>query len=477
MNTSSATVVRQSWSAGVQRAVGPHTAVEVRYVGNHAVGLWQQHNLNEANIFESRFLNEFKQAQANLAACACKNFSNQGLPGQGAVPIMTAAFNPPGGTSQNLPDFANGKFVSEIQNGQAGTLANNIATTYSYWQDLIANGYPSNLLLANPDAQGGAFELFNGLQSTYNALVIEVRHRPVHGLTLNTSYTYSKSLTDDWQRNGSNYLDEVTIRNPSLMKGPAPFDIRNAFKFFSLYELPFGQGQRWANTGGIVNDLIGGWSFDSNILLQSGRPGLLSGGLGGTINQGDGGVQLTGLSTQALQSQLGVYKTPSPAPGAVWYFPQSLLGPSGVRTNTAQLAACATPGAECGRIFVYDAPLFLPDFSLVKNTKLTERIGTEIQVQFLNAFNNSNFFWSWELPLPRPLHARVGRADELGGHAQTGFDFLIADLQPPVRPGAGSSRAGPHSQARQARQRHHQSRRERLAQCGIALGPAYALHR
>ncbi|MGN6593809.1 MAG: hypothetical protein ACTHJX_13005, partial [Terriglobales bacterium] len=48
----------------------------------------------------------------------------------------------------------------------------------------------------------------------------------------------------------------------------------------------------------------------------------------------------------------------------------------------------------CQRLFLYDAPLFLPDLSLVKNTQLTERIGSQIQVQFLNAFNNANFFWT-----------------------------------------------------------------------------------
>ncbi|MGH9394961.1 MAG: TonB-dependent receptor [Terriglobales bacterium] len=384
----------QSWSAGVQRSLGPHTAVEVRYVGNHGVGLWQQLDLNEVNVFENGFLKEFQQAQANLSACGCSNFGDQGLAGQGAVPIMTAAFNPKGQSSQTASGFTNGRFITDVKNGQAGTLANSIATTYSFWQNLIANGYPSNEFLVNPDAQGGAFELRNGLQSTYNALIFEVRHRPVRGLTVNASYTYSKSLTNDWQRNGANFLSEVTLRDPSLMKGPAPFDIRNAFKFFSLWQLPFGQGQRWGSSAGIVNDVIGGWSFDSNILLQSGRPGLLSGGLGGTINQGDGGVVLNGMSTQQLQGKLGVYKTPSPAPGAVWYFPQDLLGANGARTNTSVLSACNTAGVECSRMFLYDAPLFLPDFSLVKDTKLTERIGSEIQVQFLNAFNNANFFWT-----------------------------------------------------------------------------------
>jgi hypothetical protein len=396
----------ESWSVGVQRQLGPHTAVEVDYVGNHGVGLWQQLNLNEVNIFQpgaSSFLNEFKQAQANLAACnnvpacaASPSFADQGLAGQGPVPIMTAAFNTPGyaGSGQSASDFSTGSFINDLQNGLAGTMANAIANNYTRWQNLVGNGQPSNLFEVNPDAQGGSYMLRNALQSTYNAMVIQVRHRPVHGLMLDASYTWSHSLTNDWQRNGSNSLNEITLRDPSLMKGPAPFDIRNAFKLQSLWNLPFGKGERWANGGGFLNNVVGGWAFDSNILLQSGRPGLITGGLGGTFNQYDGGVALTGLTTQSLQSQLGIYKTTTPAPGAVWYVPQALLGPNGQKSNTAQLAPCGTPGTQCSRLFLYDAPFFMPDLSLVKDTQLTERVGLNLQFQFLDAFNNANFFWT-----------------------------------------------------------------------------------
>lgn len=390
----------ESWSAGIQRSLGQRTAVELRYVGTHGVKLWQQQNLNEANIFENKFLPEFQQAQTNLnacmanAACAASPSFGDTIGGQGALPIMTAAFNSKGQTSQAASGFSNGTFIRDLQTGQAGSFANSLATTYGYWQNMIANGLPSNEFLVNPDAQGGSYFLHNGLSSTYNAFIVEVRRRPIHGVTLNASYTYSKSLTDDWQRSGSNYEDDVTLRDPGYMKGPAPFDIRNAFKFFSIWELPFGQGQRWANTNGWVNTLVGGWNFDSNIILQSGRPGLLTGGLGGTFDQYDGGVALNGMSQQQLQNSLGVYKTGSPAPGAVWFFPQNLLGANGDKTNTAILAPCGTAGALCRRMFIYDAPFFLPDLSLVKDTKITERIGSEIQVQFLNAFNNANFFWT-----------------------------------------------------------------------------------
>src|SRR5204863_9381796 len=58
----------QSWSAGVQRELTKDTVFEVRYVGNRGIKLWRQFNINETNIIENNFINEFKLAQANLQA-------------------------------------------------------------------------------------------------------------------------------------------------------------------------------------------------------------------------------------------------------------------------------------------------------------------------------------------------------------------------------------------------------------------------
>ncbi|MGH9719329.1 MAG: TonB-dependent receptor domain-containing protein, partial [Bryobacteraceae bacterium] len=56
----------QSWTLGLQRELTRDTVLEVRYVANHGTGLWRQIDLNEVNIFENGFLEEFRIAQANL---------------------------------------------------------------------------------------------------------------------------------------------------------------------------------------------------------------------------------------------------------------------------------------------------------------------------------------------------------------------------------------------------------------------------
>jgi Carboxypeptidase regulatory-like domain len=389
----------QSWSLGIQRQITPDMAFEVRYVGNHGVGLLETVNLNEVNIFENGFLQEFGNAANNLQICnatpscaSSPSFADLGLAGQVPLPIFTAAFTGSSNGSQTDPNFSGGTFITPLQTGQAGGAAATLSGL-SFWQNLVAAGYPSNFWQVNPDATGGAYLTRNGFQSTYNALVLDLRRRPSHGLEFDVNYTWSHGLTDDWQRNGNNATDAFTsLRLPTnSMKGPSPYDLRNVIKIYGVYELPFGAGHRLSSENGIVNRLISGWVFNAVNRWQTGRPAILFGGYD-TFNQNDGGVIIpSGLG--ALQSSLGVYKTATPAPGAVWYFPQSALGAGGNFTNPQVLASCDAPGKFCQRAFIYGPQFFRADWSIEKNTKITERIGTELRFEFLNAFNNANFLW------------------------------------------------------------------------------------
>jgi hypothetical protein len=398
----------QSWSFGIQRSITANMVLEVRYVGNHGVGLWQSVNLNEVNIFENNFLKEFTNAQQNLTICqatpSCAgspSFANLGLAGQVPLPIFTASFTGSTNGSQADPNFGSGVFLSALANGLAGSAAGTLSGqapaggNLSFWQNLVAAGYPKNFWVANPDATGGAFLVRNGYQSTYNALVFDLRRRPSHGFSFDANYTFAKGLTDDWQRNaGSQSSDAfVTLRDPGLSKGPSPYDIRHAVKIFATYDLPFGSGHRLSSSSSIVNHLIGGWQFNAVNRWQTGRPSLLFGGLGGTVNQYDSGIILSGITAKQLQNKLGVYKTNTPAPGAVWYFPQSLLGQDGQGTNPGFLKACNTPGKECSRVFIYGPHFFRADWSIQKTTKITERVKFELRFEFLDAFNNANFLW------------------------------------------------------------------------------------
>ena len=88
----------QSWSAGWQRKITNDSAIEFRYVGSKHANDWDSININEPNITTNGFLNEFRQAQANLqaniAAGRGATFAYMGAgTGTNPLPIFLAHFN------------------------------------------------------------------------------------------------------------------------------------------------------------------------------------------------------------------------------------------------------------------------------------------------------------------------------------------------------------------------------------------------
>ena len=86
----------RSYSVGLQRALGRKMAVEVRYVGTRLADGTATENWNEINWTSNGFLDEFKLAQANLAANQAagrgNTFAHFGA-GTSPLPIYLANFN------------------------------------------------------------------------------------------------------------------------------------------------------------------------------------------------------------------------------------------------------------------------------------------------------------------------------------------------------------------------------------------------
>ncbi len=408
----------QSWSAGIQRELSTNNVLEIRYVANHGSGLWDQFNINEVNIFENGFLTEFNHAASNLNICTTTDpsgclavekangvvpatatapvadFGNLGLPGQVALPVFTAAYTGSQTGSQFDSHFTSSTYVPLIEQGLAGDVASIFSGTLTRYENIVNAGFPANYFVANPTATlGGAFIMANGAQSTYNSLQVDFRRRPSHGLQFDVSYVFAKALTNYNANNSFNFAQPTTLRNLNYDKGPAPFDIRDAIKGQALYNLPFGSGRKWLNSGnGLTNRLVSGWEIDTITVWQTGSPINIQSGLGGTFNENDPGVVLNGITTKQLQSMLSVNKTEQA--GAVFYFPASLLNSAMTTPNSAVIQPCTTAGQLCQKLFVYGPQFVNANISLVKTTKITERVNAEIRMEALNAFNHANFYYA-----------------------------------------------------------------------------------
>jgi hypothetical protein len=389
----------QSWNVSLQRELSKSTVLDVRYVGNHAVGLWRQINLNEVNIFENHFIDEFKAAQNNLTIAqrsnpASNNFGNQGLPGQVNLPIIAAS-----GTPTNDSTLA-----TNLVRGQAGTFANSIATTASRMTALRNAGYPANFFTVNPTTvNSGAFLVVNGGHSTYNALQIELRRRMASGLLVQGSYAWSKSLTNMFASSTSGVSQPTTLRDTNLDKGPSPWDIRHGFKLNYVYELPAGKGKRFLHSGNaIVQKAVEGWQISGVSRVQSGSPDRITGR--STFNQADNGVVLYNMTASELNEAIKTRKTTgSNGFGLVYFLPQDLIDNSlaawevGGKTlanldrSKPYIGPQTDPGKLGYRVYMYSPWQARFDVSLAKMTRIAEGKTLEIRAQALNVVNSANF--------------------------------------------------------------------------------------
>ncbi len=414
----------QSWNIGLQRELSRNTVVEVRYTGNHGTKLWRLYGLNEINIFENGFLNEFQIAQNNLTIArggditqntGVTNWGNQGLPGQKPVPILQTAIG-------NTTDTTTAGYLLL---GQAGTSASSIATNSGRMANLVAAKYPVNMFLVNPTVGGGnAFVLDNGGSSFYDALQVEVNKRLATGLQFQASYVFAKSLANGSTNSAIDNVSYTTLRDPRNDRIPEPFDIRHAIKLNWVYELPFGAGRQMLSSvrNPIVRKAIEGWGMSGVMRLQSGTPFLLNGL--GTFNASTGdGIVLHNMTMAQFQAMTGIYKTSSvnattgKAQGVIYYLPPPPPTPQGgwtssnntnVITNTmaafntgnltphqvdpnAPYISPAPAGQLGGRDYFYLPWQRHVDVSLVKKTRITERVNLEFRAQALNVFNLTNF--------------------------------------------------------------------------------------
>jgi hypothetical protein len=404
----------RSWNIGFQRELSPSMALEVRYTGNRGVDLWRQYNLNEVNILENGFLNEFNVATNNLriarggnlnnTASGINNWGNQGLPGQGPVPILQTALG---------PLTTDATLALQILTGQAGAAANSIATNSGRMTNLTAgtskacnNGpCPVNLFVVNPTvASGGAFVETNDGSSSYDALQVELNRRLNHGLQLQGSYVWSKSLANGPTNSSSSISQPTTLRNFSLDKLPTSFDGRHAIRLNYTYEFPMGPGRHFLGSGNpVIGKVLEGWQTSGVFKMTSGAPFIINGL--GTFNQNSNanGIMLHNMTGADLQNMVNIRKTTtSDGVGVVYYLPQSLINNSLAAFNTGGFSPSqldptqpyigpAPAGTIGWRGYIHQNWTRFFDVSLVKRTRIYESANVEFRATALNVFNMTNF--------------------------------------------------------------------------------------
>ena len=418
-----------NWNIGVQRELWENGVIEARYVGTQTHLAWRTSNLNEVNIFENGFLNEFKNAKRNFDIFFAANpncgqagqpgctFANVGLPGQVNLPIFSAAFGPRGNLGALAPasGFANGTFITQLQNGEAGALANTLATNQNHVCRMFGNSFspclrvqpaanapgafPINFFLLNPFVAGRLNFVDDTGWHSYHGLQVQFRQRLSRGLNWNANYTWSNSLTNLPADNANQGVDFLTLRNTDLDKRPSQFDIRHVIQTYGTYDLPVGHGRTFNISNKYLNGLVGGWTIGSIFVFHTGQPIQLTGGGFQTVNTSNStaanGVRLApGVTLEQIQEMFNASLTRLTGRPAGTFTdlqrlgvdPQ-LVGPD-FRANPAFLIPNRTPGEFGQQLFIRDKNTFQWDMSINKYFSIREDVRLQLFASMQNVLNH-----------------------------------------------------------------------------------------
>jgi hypothetical protein len=204
-------------------------------------------------------------------------------------------------TVQNVPYFED-LFPDAANGGADGSGTPGNSATQNIYSNLFVP-YPVNSsyiqysldILCSPGCGGQTNGLFYNHQfnslftwtsngtSNYNAAQVILRHPASHGLQMDLSYTYSKSLDlgSDTERScvqcsasgESTFSWIVNAFHPAENYGVSDFDTTHLITADAVYQLPFGRGKAFGSgSGGIEDAIIGGWQLSGLGRWTSGLP-------------------------------------------------------------------------------------------------------------------------------------------------------------------------------------------------------------
>ncbi|MGH9351489.1 MAG: TonB-dependent receptor domain-containing protein, partial [Terriglobia bacterium] len=273
-----------------------------------------------------------------------------------------------------------------------------------------ANTYAGNRVIGQPNPQslepfpdlGTVEPIVDQGVSSYNSLQASLQHRYSKGLTFLASYTWAHCLDDAFGTIGQS--EYGGYRNPNLLGfgydyGDCTQDVRNRFTLNTQYELPFGQGKRFMNRTGVLNQVAGGWKASVLFIAQTGEPVFLN------ANNGTGGypIEVADPFKPGGTPQFGTSEVCAAQTRTVqsWYNPCAFANPpratfgatdpSQNRINVDQ-AGLLTWGPE-GRVAVYGPGYNKIDISMFKDFKLTFFHESDLQFRadIFNLFNTPSF--------------------------------------------------------------------------------------
>jgi outer membrane receptor protein involved in Fe transport len=349
-----------TWTLTIQRAITNNLSLEVAYVGNHGTKLLGFANVNQPPLGSS--YPGFGSADPTVnEVLACNTILS---------PAGFACDPGDAGVNQSArPLFSKFPYIGEIDR------------------------------LSNQD------------KSNYNSMQVTLTERPTHGLSFLAGYTYAHALDA-----GSNNFNDIQLppnssRPTAGVYGDSLFDIRHHLTLSITYAIPAVKR---------LGQLLAGWELNSVVTLQSASPW----GVQDFTNDFSGTNQVNELDTfgqpwnfngnpsdfkagRNVATPCWSGSGPSALPGCtLTTVPSACTNAVGTNIgaqNTLNAVGCyavgnsaLTPPAlgtvgNIGRDTFRDLGFKNWDFSVVKETKIKERLSAQFRAEFFNVLNHANF--------------------------------------------------------------------------------------
>jgi hypothetical protein len=413
----------QNLTLTVTRSIGSNMALDLRYLATLGRKQWNvQFNTNVPNFLTNGLKEAFDSVRAGgESALLDQMFKGINIVGTGYGPVGTVT----GGVQQTAALHLRNdtRFRSNLANGNYQTLATtltglNYVTTAPGNSGLPAipagvngavmryNGFPDNFIRTNP--QFNATNMVTNLNSNnYHSLQATFTLRPLRGISMQNTYTWSKNLGLLGEV-GTNYQDPLNRADEySILRDNRAHDFRTN----GTFTLPVGPNRLFfGGSSGVLARVLEDWSMSWIVNLTSGAPLSIAGqsglytystGTPGTADlvgpfDGEGVVRFTGTGAAA-----GSYFDPTkyrqvPDPQCTAVTALSTLNTACTLNAIAEIASGqvvlqnAAPGRRGNlSLNTYELPgRWRFDASLTKRVRIAETKSVQFRLDATNVFNH-----------------------------------------------------------------------------------------
>lgn len=232
--------------------------------------------------------------------------------------------------------------------------------------------------------------------SNYNGFQNQLRRQFASGGLLGVAYTWAKAISF-----ADNNDSGLTWHDPTLWdrnRAPAGFDRTHNFQMYGVYTLPFGKGQRYANSG-LMSHAVGNWQINGVFSKYTGTPF--------TVGSAGTGLNSFGNAQTADQVKPVVAKLGGVGRGNSWFDPYAFrpIPNNEVRFGNTGRNILRGPG-----------PTNL-DASIFRDFALTERFKLQFRAEAFN-ISNTPAFNNPGATVSSATRNAAGEITNLGGYTE-----------------------------------------------------------